>query len=537
MTRYESTGDLFPLPNGTVLTAANSANAGTPLLSVPAGGFASYDTGKILVPGSRGSIKIATPAGTTTTGGEVLGNFDAPIISTRTVFELGLEQTTDVTLCAIYNTSDVFAFRLVRIGSTKLVRITDFAGTNISGLPAFTITAGVTLAIDIRLVKGTTTTDGQIRVTITRISDGAVVFDYTNTAANTGTANFKNAQWGKMSATGATGTGVLMWLADTVAEDALPGYAAPFRRAPQGRKYNGVLVMGASNAVSKATDEGPTGTYSDRVWMIPQRGAHQGILVQAAEYLPHLDPSGGISPAQTFVADYIAGGQLPAGEDIVIIPAAYGGTGFTVPDSNGNQMTWRADAPDDANNRLLYAIRAANAALALGANTSKLVAIIHNPGSTDGTNLNGAAGSDETYRQYITAMIQTLRTAFGASIPMLIMQSRPALIAAETRHRMIDDVLRTITGVTLNGGGTPVPANKVAYTGYSPGPDGTQYNMGDAVHYNAAGIREHGHRLYSTALPAARANTGGSTPDPGVTTGVYVGRFPVQVYVGAQRVA
>lgn len=239
-------------------------------------------------------------------------------------------------------------------------------------------------------------------------------------------------------------------------------------------------VRGAADDYDRVADQ-----YNDADVFMWNWGGHQ--MQKAAEPLATQDSSDAMGVLNTFAKDYAAE-RLPSGAKLLVVNAARGGTGFSVPSSNpGNpDLHWRRDLPADANNLATTAraeLLRIMAALPAG---SEIVAFVANHGSTDGTNGMGKA----TFKGYLQDWITWLRTELGTpTVPYLMMQMRPDLLANEERHRVIDDA-QTET------------AAEMAHVYKVASPAGPEFYRNDTVHFNAAGVRNIGHRLHD-ALPAA----------------------------------
>lgn len=518
--RRRNTFDLYPLANGANPTVGDTAYGGDQFAAVAGTAtLSSYDTTVKLDARSRGSVKVDST--TTATRAFVYGNFDTtgvPSVSFEFLFAVGQVVAATNNHAIVYNAAGSVICRIGRT-SAGAMRIASAADTAYT-VTAFTPANNTAYRCKVRVATGTTGTgatgDGAVSVELWTMA-GTLAWSFTTTAGNTGTSPARNVQLGKLTATANAST---FWFANFVGETELAGFAPSYDRPAVG-DYDILVGTGASNMVGRATDEGAVDTYSDRVFVYSQHGADQDSIQSAKEYLRHPDPSEGLSPFNTFVADYVAN-RLTAGRKVLIVPVAYGGTGFTTPDSNGNSMTWRPDAAADANNRFLFAVNKVNDALAAAGSGSSVKAILHNAGSTDGSNNT----PKETYRGYFNTFIDALRTQLGATVPFLMMQSRPDLMAAETRHRIIDEVQQET-----------VVAKR--YTAYAYSPTATDTRMPDAVHFNAKGVRIIGHSLFDV-LDDAEANATSPIPISGTlgATVVLSGQAtPVAAAVGSMTAA
>jgi hypothetical protein len=542
MTRLSNSGDFHPAANGSTVTQALTDNGGDRAITMIGGALVTYDTGVKLTPDARGSIKIATPDGTTTTAAYVIGfpSGGSPSIDTSFDFimqwDINNTQTCDIAYFYDNATSSAKMFSITR-ASGGIITLKDKANAAVSGTPtgAVLLAANGAVRFSGRIKAGAGTADGIFQLKCTRISDGVVLFDYTSSALNTGTVAAKNVQVGKMTATAAAGFGISLHLQNLVFEDGLGAPTEPFPIWTGKGVLDKILVpTGASNMVGRETTDGLNDLYDSRVWYIPQRGANMGRPIKAKEYLRHPDPTIAFGPINAFVAAFIAGGRLAANERLLIVPRAYGGTGFSRPDSNNpgevapfaNSMTWQPSALTQSDSRNLFwgMVTAVNAAKALAGAGSTVVAIIHNAGSTDGIN----NVEKEPYRVLFLEFIDALRAQLGATIPFMMMQSRPSLMT-ESRHRFIDEVQQETAGVKT--GGTKRP-----YTGYSFSPAGDEYKAsGDVVHFNGAGYRLIGAGLYGVMDDAERNLPAGAGPVQWFDA-IYVGTATGAVLADSVRV-
>lgn len=247
--------------------------------------------------------------------------------------------------------------------------------------------------------------------------------------------------------------------------------------------YDIVVPIIQSNARGAATDfdAGGVDAYPDRVdvWDWSHRRVEPAV-----EPLPNLDEFSGMGIANTFVKDYIAH-DLPSQRRVLIVNAGQGGTGFTVPGTNvkGPSYCWDRLAAGDQYNLARQTVQSLKQISAQVDGQSRFVAFLANHGSTDGTN----RMDKEAFKAKLTDWIQWFRSELGASeVPYLMMQMRPDLVANENRHRRIDEGQAEVARDLASG--------RVMY---ATSPDGRGYFRDDSVHFNAAGVRDIGHRLYA----------------------------------------
>lgn len=209
-------------------------------------------------------------------------------------------------------------------------------------------------------------------------------------------------------------------------------------------------------------------------------------IVAASEPLSTRDTATGMGVLNTFIKDYVAD-RLPSGDRMLVVNLARGGTGFSLPSTNpsGSAFTWDRTQPNDANNLALTSVAVMDAILALPALAgAKHIAAIANHGSTDGTN-SSTGYTPAMFKAALTDWITYLRAELALpGLPYLMMQMRPSLVAAETRHQLIDSAQQQV-------------ASELPLVRHVLSPVGATYEAGDSVHFNLAGVRDIGHRLYS----------------------------------------
>ena len=255
----------------------------------------------------------------------------------------------------------------------------------------------------------------------------------------------------------------------------------PGEETPAGAPYDVIVGLIQSNMRGAATDYNlTTDQYSGPVDMW-RWSSNQ--IVSATEPLSTRDSSTGMGAMNTFVKDYQSQ-VLANGRRILIINTARGGTGFTLPSTNpqGSALTWNRAATNDSNNLALTTRDALVSIMAGLPAGSRIVAYLANHGSTDGTNNTPKA----TFKAYLEDWIQWIRAETNTlSVPYVMMQLRPSLLV-EGRHQNIDNAQQEVAA-----------AGGAAHIAYAFSPNGSQYNKADAVHFNAEGVREIGHRLFA----------------------------------------
>ena len=250
-------------------------------------------------------------------------------------------------------------------------------------------------------------------------------------------------------------------------------------------------MRGAATDYADPTDTAPSNVYE---W-----NWSTNTIVPATLPGSNLDGFNGMGVMTSFVNDYAT---AHPDRKVLRLNVARGGTGFATPStntSNGTNYTnlsWRRDLPDTSDNLALVATRQVQTALSAAGTGSKIVAMLANHGSTDGTQNTPKA----TFKSYLQDWITWMRTQLPVSgIPYLMMQMRPDLVAAETRHAIIDAAQSET-------------ASELTNVGYVLSPTDTSNFKADSVHFNAKGVREIGHRLYTRYAEMVAV----SPPDPPV---------------------
>lgn len=362
---------------------------------------------------------------------------------------------------------------------------------NAAAATVYTSTAGLVpldgseFCLEYAVDNGTGTTDGRCRV---RLWTGAMltpVVDVELTGQNFfRSGGITSRRLGKLNTTGAvTYRFSHREIGNTYS---LPG---PARFA----NFDVIIGVGQSNMRGAADDWTQAADYFDQG--VYQWDAVRQQIVSASEGLFNEDSTSGqyMGAVNRFARAYIAAGQLATGRSLLVVMTARGGTGFSTPDSNGTQMTWQVDDTDGSHTNLWAAAQAKITAGMTAAGTgSRVVAVLANHGSTDGINNIPKA----TYKPRVEAFIDAIRGWLHtqgytptATVRYCMMQMRPDLLAAEARHRDLDDAQQELA------------ASKPGVR-HSLSPVGSTYYKGDSVHFNAAGQRLIGAGLY-TAWAAA----------------------------------
>lgn len=171
----------------------------------------------------------------------------------------------------------------------------------------------------------------------------------------------------------------------------------------------------------------------------------------------------------------------PADREILLVPAALGSTSISGSDS----YSWDPSNTTAAVNLFTAAQKQIRAAMKTHPG-NRLAGIVWVQGEGDTGKL-----TEAQYLAKLQQICDLLRAEFGASVPFLVGSMVPEWFTKNDARAAIDRAHRAM-------------ATTRPFTAYVLGPRGM--NQDDTLHYNAAGARELGRRLFD-ALPAAKANT------------------------------
>lgn len=253
------------------------------------------------------------------------------------------------------------------------------------------------------------------------------------------------------------------------------------------------LALGQSNMSGRGL---PVGTSADvKDPRILQYGATRATLEPATVPLDMRDTASGLSPATTFARNYVK--MQPANVGALIIPAAYGGTGFT---AAAGTLTWTVgaasapqyDLPALAVAQALAAIETARAA----GYVVVLKGILWHQGENNGST------SQIGYSGLLDDLIAYLRAQLGSSkLPFVVGQMSPEGIALTTGRQGIDKA----------HSGTPA---RTAYAGFAPAMTGGT-NDGDTTHFSRMGVEYLGKSMLAAYWQAV-GNVLTAAPQPPV---------------------
>lgn len=271
--------------------------------------------------------------------------------------------------------------------------------------------------------------------------------------------------------------------------------------------YDIVLILGQSNAQGAAVDFTPgisPDTVPSRTFQygatanVPRGGA--GAITVASDPLIHrwTQSTTTMGPGMAFARAYEA--AMPAVRKLLLVPAAYSGTGFArITHAPEVDLTWRVDNPAGSISLYESAIAQTIAAVAAAGANARIVAILWVQGESDEGQV------PATYQGYLDAMIAGFRTRFALpTLPFIIGSMVPEGLVGNAGRTTIDAVHQATPG-------------RVNFTAFATGTSGMYIDSG--LHYNAAGQRSQGQKLYD-ALAVAIAN---APSPPAALTGLAAG--------------
>ena len=270
------------------------------------------------------------------------------------------------------------------------------------------------------------------------------------------------------------------WLCALLAVVSLGGCAtAP----PEPSGYAVFLLAGQSNMSGRGVGaDSEAGLPAD-----PRILAWEGRTVPARDPLAHQDMGAkpvAVGPGISFARAHLP--RLPAGTSIVLVPAAYGGTGFS--DAKGS---WRVDTVAVSPLATTAAARANAAMRALGPG-ARFAGILWHQGETDGGN--GMAA--QRYQAELDRLIAYFRSNIdgaGPATPVLVGQYVPRHLADSAGNGK--STLAAIAATNERIGTRLAHAacvDSAGLTGNAPA---------DLVHFDAASQRTLGRR-YAAVLAA-----------------------------------
>ena len=244
-----------------------------------------------------------------------------------------------------------------------------------------------------------------------------------------------------------------------------------------------ILAVGQSNMSGRGLPSGGALDYQNQ--RIFQYGAKRRKIELASVPLDMVDNASGLSPATVMARTWLQ--SQPFNVAALIVPAAYGGTGFT---TSKTARTW---TPNSATDPLLdlpaMAVQQVKDAIDAGRAAGysvNLEVIIWHQGENNST-MTQTAYSDNVYN-----LVQYFRSEFNNwKVPFVIGQMSPEGIEANAGRENIDAAHKDLP-------------NRISYSAFAPAMR-SGYNAGDTTHLSRRGVEYLG-RNYADALAVARAN-------------------------------
>ncbi|MGX9790278.1 sialate O-acetylesterase [Mycobacterium sp. MMS18-G62] len=244
----------------------------------------------------------------------------------------------------------------------------------------------------------------------------------------------------------------------------------PVQRPEQ--PYLIVPILGQSNAYGMGVGLDPAGLDRQHplVHQWAMSGPSKGTAVAGVDPLFHEVPGKGVGFGVTFAK------QLAdeTGRAVLLIPGARGDTAF----SPKNGYTWDVDDTTTRTNLYRRAISATDAAISQYPGSTVAVVLWHQ-GESD-VPLMAAS----VYQRKLDRLIDDVRVRYGHDLPFLLGQMVPEEMAESHKDYSAIDAVHVDT------------PNRRPRTAFIDGPVG-YINGGEDRHYNAAGQRELGRRMWS----------------------------------------
>jgi hypothetical protein len=243
----------------------------------------------------------------------------------------------------------------------------------------------------------------------------------------------------------------------------------PVQRPEQ--PYLIVPILGQSNAYGMGAGLDPTGLDRPhpQVHQWAMSGPSKGTVVAGVEPLFHEVPGKGVGFGVTF-GKHLAD---ETGRAVLLIPGARGDTAF----SPKNGYTWDAENTTTRTNLYRKAISAIAAAIAEYPG-STIAAVLWHQGESD-VPLMAAS----VYQRKLDRLIDDIRARYGEDLPFLLGQMVPEEMEQSHKDYSAIDAVHADT------------PNRRPRTAFINGPVG-YVNGGEDRHYNAAGQRELGRRMW-----------------------------------------
>jgi hypothetical protein len=258
------------------------------------------------------------------------------------------------------------------------------------------------------------------------------------------------------------------------------------------------LLAGQSNMVGWDKNFDPVLDAPDpRILQLGFWNDHRNFVIPAIDPLDHPQRDNGVGLAMQFSRAYL--NDLPKGRGILLVPSAFGGTGFY-------QQRW-----NPGNDLFEQAVERANAAMATHP-SNRFAGILWHQGEDD---VRFWGSQPARYAAALDAAIYGFRAriAGAASAPMILGKFTDSWGLVDTTFNAAGETTAAKANImqAIDETTQRVPFTAVASSTGLPSPPG------DPIHFSAAGQREHGLR-YFAQLPHALANVPTAFAPPSAPT-------------------
>jgi hypothetical protein len=210
-----------------------------------------------------------------------------------------------------------------------------------------------------------------------------------------------------------------------------PGVGGAVDEADVG--YDIVILAGQSNMVGAGgAADSRYDPFDQRIYQFPAYGANINTIVSAVDPLGHPSGAASLGPGLPWARWYV--GAIPPNRRVLLVPVAWGGTGFVGTDTPGR--TWKID---NTGALALYpaALVQARAALAAAGQNSRYAAILWHQGEAD-----ASATPSATYQANLDDLIDAFRSDLGVpDLPFVCGQLVPDNFVSQPYKKVIDDIL------------------------------------------------------------------------------------------------
>lgn len=248
------------------------------------------------------------------------------------------------------------------------------------------------------------------------------------------------------------------------------------------RPFDVVLIIGQSNAQGAGRPVIDTEVWPD-IYQYPAASKPQTGIVPAVDQMPHQGPITSLTghgPGIFFARDYAV--QHP-GRRVLLVPAAYSGTGF----SSVGPNTWDWTSTEGGDNLAVRAVAQTQAALAAAGPGARLAGILWHQGEGDGS-------IPDTYATKLEGLAVWIRGQLSApDVPFVVGQMEDARKGISSAFQTIDKAHISMPGRLLR-------------CGFARSNFPALHNPGDPTHFSARGQMLLGASMYR-AWNRARYNT------------------------------